>query len=220
LHARAALWSLTRALQLLTVAAHAHAQAQADSADLGTLQAWRPGTGGRSSGHGDALLEAVVQHSTGRTSPYADRHARTVETARWVARSILRDRHVEGVDPLVQLRQAVPAMTALAADSMRRWIEDEDSAVRRLLGEPDDRQPVAAIACPGCDTAGSLALRTSAPERERVVVCTTQTCACLGSGCPCGMGRQDAGAQHVWTIHEARAITDYGPKPADRGEAA
>ncbi len=219
LHARAALWSLSRALQSLTVAAHARHQADAAWDDLGTLQAWQPGTGG-SGGHADPVPTAVLDHiGPGGTNPYASRHRWTMETATWAARQLLATRYAEGGDPLVQLRQHLPAMTPPAADAMRRWIEDEDTAVRRLLGERDDRQLLPGVPCPACDSAGALALRSSAPEAERVVVCT-QLCPCIGQACPCGMGVRAAGAAHVWTLGEVRRMTDYGPTPADEGAAA
>lgn len=195
LHATAALWSLTRALQQLTVAAHAHDQAAAD-ADLGTLQAWRPGTAGHGSGHGDTLLEAITRH-TGRNE-YRERFARTMDTAAWIAQKLLGDG-----DPLVRLRYAVPTMTPLAADNTRRWIQDEDTAVRRLLGEPDDHQPLPGVACPACDQR-TLHLRTSAPPAEQVIECAGRLCVCIGQKCGCGMTVPAAGVGHIWPFRDAR----------------
>jgi hypothetical protein len=206
LHARAAAWSLKAALDRLAAASAAQDRANAANGDLGTLQAWRPGSGGHSSGHGDVLLDAVIRHAGTPANPYADRARHTAETIAWVAKATLRDRYRTDLGPLEQLRGELPGMRPATAAHLRRWLDDEDTAVRRLLGEPDDHELLPRLACPACDTAGALALRTSAPVQERVVVCTQQVCVCLGSACRCGMGRQVAGAQHAWSIHEARQI--------------
>jgi hypothetical protein len=124
-------------------------------------------------GHSDPISTAVIAlHGTGGDwNPYADRARRTGETIAWVVKTALRDRYQPQRGPLAQLLDELPAMRPATAAHLRRWLDDEDHAVRRLLGEPDDRQLMPGAACPTCDTA-ALALRTSAPPPDRIVECS------------------------------------------------
>lgn len=204
LHARAALWSLSAALTRLHAAAHAAARAAAEQGDAGTLQAWRPGAGIHAVGRGDQLLDAVIRHVGGTTNPYADRAHRTADTIRWIGQAALGQAYRPDLDMLGQLLEHLPAMRPATAAHLARWLDEEDRAVRRLLGDPDDRQLLPVIACPSCHSVGVLALRTSAPAAAQVIVCTAG-CWCAGQGCGCRMGVEAEGAEHVWTIIEMRA---------------
>lgn len=203
LHARAGLWSLRTALTRLHHAQAAADRAEATNGDRGTLQAWRPGTGIRTTNdHGDTLLDAVIRHA-GSTNPYRDRALRTQQTLDWLVREALADLFQPRVDLLEQLLTHLPDMRPATAAHLARWVDEEDKAVRRLLGEHDDRRLQPVIPCPACRAAGVLALRTSAPADQQVIVCTNE-CVCAGPGCGCRMGVEAEGAPHVWTIMEMR----------------
>jgi len=209
LHALAALASLDVALVLLRNAQIAEASETAASGDFGTLQAWRPGTGIRvAREHGDVLLDAVIRHVSALVGPYAERGQRTDDTIRWLTAAALGDAHRHDQDPLDQLREHLPAMTPSTAASLARWVDEQDQAVRRLLGEPDDHQLWPGVACPSCDTAGALALRMSGPAEDRVVVCTVVRCLCTGEGCGCRMPVKASGWRHIWTLTAIRATLD------------
>lgn len=202
LHARAALWSLTDAWPRLLTAEAASAAAEADSGDLGTLQAWRPGSGVHGAQSGDALLDAVIRHSSpGALNPYAERRRRTEETLIWVAQTVIGETVRAGADALARLLRHLPRTLQDAALHLGRWVDEQDQAVRRALGDGDDRQGVPVVACPHCGTKAALAARTSAPPPERVVVCTAG-CTCAGPGCGCGMGIEILGARHIWSTAE------------------
>jgi hypothetical protein len=200
LHARAALWSMHATWPKLQAAQRAAAAADRADGDRGTLQAWRPGSGIHSAQHGDALLDAVIRFDhPGAVNPYAVRAQRAGETLQWIMRTLL---GFPARDPLIAIQALLPLhLDPAAARNIAAWIEDEDRAARRLLGERTDHRAVPELACPHCSTVGALALRVSAPRDQRVAVCTAG-CTCDGPGCGCGMGTEVQGVAHIWTTTE------------------
>lgn len=200
LHAHAALWSLLDAWPKLEAATIAAGAAERINGDRGTLQAWRPGSGVHSTGHGDALLDAVIRYNgPAAANPYAERAVRTTETLRWITLTLLGVFATSAQDSIRTLLRL--DLLPGHARNIAAWITDEDRAVRRLLGERDDRRDVPGLPCPHCGTAGSLVLRVAAPREHRVVVCGAG-CICDGPGCGCGMGIEDQGVAHIWTTTE------------------
>jgi hypothetical protein len=200
LHALGALWSLLDAWPKLLAAQRAAAAAEQGDGDRGTLQAWRPGSGVHGAEHGDSLLDAVIRYDgPGAVNPYAERAMRTAETLKWITLSLL------GV-PVPDAAAALRLLLDLElkpgyARNVAAWVDEQDRAVRRLLGERDDRRAVPELPCPHCGTAGALALRVSAPREHRTVVCAAG-CTCDGLYCGCGMGTEVQGVAHIWTTTE------------------
>ena len=164
----------------------------------------RPGSGIHVAGHGDLLLDAVVRRFSSRRNPYADRARQTADTVTWVARTALADRYRQAADDFAQLREQLPTLGLGTVVNLARWIEEQDLAVRHLIGEPNDHQLIPAAACPACDKAGVLALRMSGPAEERVIICTAG-CPCVGDDCRCGMTVRAVRVAHIWTMAEFRA---------------
>ena len=201
LHAGAALASLQVSRDQLLVASQRAQDANADD-DLGTLQAWRPREERAATAvRREPILDAVVARGATavRSDPYADRLLSIHDTLTWLATELHAGQPTV-LDPLARLRarlQHLPPSTALIVCN---WVDEQDQAARKLLGEPDDRLPVPGLACPACGLAGVLAIRTSAVLlAEQVMVCTTVACVCRGEGCSCEMAVQAAGVRHIWT---------------------
>lgn len=222
LHAAANLWSLEAVWPELIRAVH-NAQ-NADGVDLGTVQAWRPGSGRLRGAHGDAVLEAVIRNGGSEGEPYWERAERTAQTVGWVAATVLAqvlpERVVNTVHPnpagvlrmLDDLLAATPTLRPTSALNLALWIGAEDRAVRKLLREPADHAPLSGLRCPYCDTAGSLAMRSSARWlSDRPVICTAG-CTCDGPGCPCGMSAGVEGLPHIWTQEQLASTLDKEPR--------
>jgi hypothetical protein len=209
LHATAALWSLRAVWPLLAQAAQRASGALGD--DLGTVQAWRPGSGVHSGPAGDQILDAILRSGGSGANPYAERLARSGETIEWLSRHLVPPSPATLGEALRELTAAVPTLRPGTAMNLALHIGIEDRAVRRLLGERDDRREVPELRCPHCRTAGSLALRVSAPREHRTVVCTAG-CACDGPGCGCGMATEVRDVAHIWTTLEIEeALTRCSP---------
>lgn len=218
LHARAALWSLRAVWPKLEAAQIAAETAQWEFGDLGTVQAWRPGSGVHGGPHGDALLDAVIRHNSPGANPYTDRLNLSSQTLEWISDLLVLGsflRPAEIIDLLIDL----PALAPRTAGYLAAWIDEQDRLIRKVLGEPDDYLLIPGIACPACDTAGSLAIRTSVPHIEKRVIICTSGCTCSGPGCACRMTIQDASVSHIWTRPELEeALTWSSTTKASAGE--
>jgi hypothetical protein len=146
----------------------------------------------------------VIRQVTGLVNPYAERRRHAGDTLTWIAAAALGQKDSTTADAITQLREQLPAISPSTAADLARWVHDEDQAARRLLREPDDHVLIPGVTCPGCDCAGTLALRMSGPAEDRVVVCT-EDCPCDETSCWCGMSVKAAGAAHIWTMAEFRA---------------
>lgn len=116
LHARASLASLAVARDQLVIAAQRATSAAADRADLGTIQAWRPGTGGGPAGdRREPILEAVLAHGSTRAqfTAEAERLRRIHDTLAWLVRITAGAEPM--LDPLDVLRSIVPRISSDAA---------------------------------------------------------------------------------------------------------
>ncbi|MCY1141364.1 hypothetical protein OWR29_25480 [Actinoplanes sp. Pm04-4] len=200
LHAHAALHSIGIARDRLLHAAQTARTAWTANDDLGTVQAWRPREERQPTVvRREPILDAVIERSTSSTSPYETRMVSIHETLTWLASAMLGEKPYG--DPLDQLRYHLPRLSPDAASNIRLWVDEQDQAARKLLGCGDDHQLLPAIQCPACRRAGVLAIRTSAPTEEQVVVCTVG-CICIGRQCQCRMGVPSVGIAHVWTLEE------------------
>lgn len=174
LHAVANLWSLNRVWPSLLSASRRAAQASGD--DRGTVQAWRPGSGVHSSRTGDQILDAILRGTGFDANPYLERRERTHATLLWLA-ELIRVPVLPYDDAIAALLEVAPRLRPGPALSVAMWIGQEDRAIRRLLGEPDDLAPLAGVFCPACRTPGSLALRGSnRVAGDRPVVCSAISC--------------------------------------------
>ena len=169
LRARAALHSLHIALDQLADRATAEARA-IDAQRTAAAEPLKSPSWGRRyalGGHGDPTGDAVLTIGEARPNQYAEQHTEAWEQLHEVAQHL----PVQGFNPLDRIETALPAMSQKAAEATRTLLDRIDQRVRRLLKISDDRQLLPGVACPVCDTAGVLALRTSAPETECVVEC-------------------------------------------------
>lgn len=203
LHALAALASLEAAQAVLARYVRGARQAgrSGAEADLGTVQAWRPGLERQAprSAPANPLLDAVIRHFDGPVDPLLDRARRTADTLAWLAAAVLGDDYRTKADPLVQIRETLPALMPTTCATVAEWAGEQDRLVRQAVGVGDDLQPWPGVTCPACELAGVLALRTSGPAEARVVVCT-EACPCEGDACGCGMPRKAAGVPHIWPL--------------------
>ena len=191
LHAVANLWSLSGVWPNLLRASEE--TQESPGGDLGTVQAWRPGSGVHGGGTNDQILEAVLRNGVGRDNPYAPRVEKTRSTITWLAEHL--DLPVVATAPvdeyLAQFRTAVPQLRPATALELAMWIGEQDRAVRKLLERGDDHDLIPATRCPRCDTAGSLAIRTSNPDPHlRPIICTQRACHMPG------------GIPSIWTRHQ------------------
>lgn len=205
LHAYANLWSLHAIWPQLAQAAR-NATEAADP-DRGTVQAWRPGSGVHSGRTSDQILDAIVRNDDIPANPYADRLDRGLATLFWVTKRLgLPLPHHQ--DAIVEtLLEALPDLRPAAALDLALWVGAEDRAIRNLLREPTDHQPLSGLRCPYCDKAGTLALRSSPPPLQRPTICTAG-CTCDGTGCTCGMAATVEGLPHIWTHDQLAAALD------------
>lgn len=201
-HAAAALWSLQAALPELEKAAQRARQAADEAGDLGTLRSQVYGTIGRTSGHGDPIGTAM-ERGRSLIDPYSDLAVEVDNDIRLLARCVL-DQPAAGLEDLLA---AVPTLGPQLAAMVTAGVEGMDRRVRRRLGMPDDLRHIPGHRCPGCDTAGALAFRSSAPGdwHNWPVVCTHR-CACTGPGCGCGMTIEAVGVAHIWTAAEMTEV--------------
>jgi hypothetical protein len=197
----------------LLAASAAADRAAAQNGDLGTLQAWRPGSGVHGSGSGDVLLGAVIRHQgPGGVNPYAAVAASVTDTVGWLAQTVLASVPASTEAAIVQLLDAT--LSPPAAAHIARWVDDADRKARRALVVGDDRRLVPVLGCPHCNSTGSLAVRTSAPPPARTIVCTAG-CTCDGPGCGCGMPTEEQGVAHIWTPAQLEATA---PRPEAAAE--
>lgn len=201
LHALAALHSLAAAWPHLQRAVRAARAAGADDADRGTLQAWRPNSGG-SGGSGparSAVLDAVARPGNG-IHPVLRAAANVEGGILWAAGEV-RARRPDVRATLRALAERLPQLPPRSAAGVARHLVDADRLARRWANlPPDDHEPLPGVDCPGCGVR-DLAWRMSAPPELRVVVCGAG-CLCAGVGCGCGMGVREAEVPHVWTRAE------------------
>ncbi|MEW2474631.1 hypothetical protein AB0875_12650 [Micromonospora gifhornensis] len=100
-----------------------------------------------------------------------------------------------GMDPLTRIRQAIPAMSVLAATRTAEALEHLDGTVRRRLGAPSPWRHLSGRECPACQ--GRLLFELACAPGDRPVVCRDD-CRCVGPGCGCGMPGAVEGAPHIW----------------------
>lgn len=205
LHALANLWSLRAIWPHLAQAAHNAQNAQ--GVDRGTVQAWRPGSGVHSGRTGDQILDAILRNDDANTNPYADRLQRATQTVLWLAAKLLPPDVPNVAEALRELTAAVDDLRPAQAIDLALWTGAEDRAIRQLLRERPDHEPLSGLRCPYCDTAGALAIRSSPPPLERPTICTAG-CTCDGEGCPCGMDNPTEGVPHIWTHDQLAAALD------------
>jgi hypothetical protein len=120
-------------------------------------------------GHGDPTAEAVGTIAAPRANRWIALEAEVDQQLLAVAQ------HLPGArstNPVAQIRAALPGMSERAAGAAAQLANRVDGRIRRLLGEPSDRQLVPRVRCPACDATG-LVLRTAAPLAEQVIECTT-----------------------------------------------
>lgn len=205
LHAHANLWSLRAIWPALAQAAQNAQNAQ--GVDRGTVQAWRPGSGVHSGRTSDQILDAILRTDDTSDNPYADRLHRSLDTLRWATQRLgLPLPH--GQHAIIEgLLEALPGLRPPTALDLALWVGAEDRQIRQLLRERPDHQPISGLRCPYCDTAGALAIRSSAPPLQRPTICTAG-CTCDGRGCPCGMGAPVEGLPHIWTHDQLAAALD------------
>ncbi len=177
LHAIANLWSLIAAWPNLL--SGSHTLREADDADRGTLQAWRPGSGVQGGGQGDQILDAILRTGGRGFDAYEQRMQHTRGTLMWLAERL--DLPIPFRLPTDEVLRAfltaVPTLRPAVALDLAMHIGDEDRRTRTLLGLGHDGVLLEKIRCPHCDTSGSLAIRTSNPTHaQRIVVCSLRTC--------------------------------------------
>lgn len=170
LHAQAALWSLRAALRLLADRARAESRAIALQAAAAAEPLRSPVWGRRQAlgGHGDPTGDAVNHGHEARTNRYAELSDQVWGQLSDVAQHL----PPSAGDPVDRIAAALPTMGPIAVVATRRLLDRIDGRLRRLLHEADDRQLMPRVRCPACQ-AVSLVLRTSAPQAQRVVECTT-----------------------------------------------
>lgn len=170
LHAQAALWSLRAALRLLADRARAEARAIALEAAAAAEPLRSPVWGRRQAlgGHGDPTGDAV-DHGQ---APRANRYAELADEVWGQLSDVAQHLPPSAGDPVDRIGAALPTMGPVALVATRRLLDRIDGRLRRLLHEVDDRQLMPRARCPECGAA-SLVLRTSAPQSQRVVECTT-----------------------------------------------
>lgn len=208
LYATAELHSLLGAWPHLQGAVDAARAAAHDDGDLGTLQAWRPNTGG-SGGGGvrSVILDAVAESRRWSVvSAYERRQTGVVASAYWLAERLAPDLVDAPVpDVLRALLDLVPRLPPTTAGNVGRHIADEDRALRELLYLGTDRAKLTGVRCPACRER-RVEVRTSNPDLDaRPYVCAAG-CTCSGAGCPCGMTVPTVGVGHIWTRAELVAI--------------
>lgn len=219
LHTLAAAWSLGAARAELGYAAeHERADllAGASARSLATrLKAWEPnavGGSGGGGGHGDPTARVALDV----VDPFArpGRLARLAEsvtaTLAWLAAKL----GLRGIDldPLTQLRRAVPALRLSTVGQLRLWLVEADTRVREALTLAPHETPVPGIACPSCGVRQLVLLATPrftpGPDETIPAVVCRAGCTCAGESCTCQMPVRPAGASHVWAhghIHAFRA---------------
>lgn len=205
LHAHANLWALHRLLPVLDMAALRARTGQ--GGDLGTVQAWRPGSGVLRGPARDMIGDAVARNAGVPDRVYADRHRAVRETVMWMAVKAAGIPATNSLpDTLVDLIAAVPGLTAAVALNVALWSADEVTKTRALLGTavPTERELIAAVPCPLCGTPGALAWLLGPPAGLRPIVCTSGGCLCQGPGCLCGT-TAPGGLPHIWSAHQALA---------------
>lgn len=208
LHAQAAIWSLLAAWPLLIQAVYN--ESKSDRADLGTIQAWRPGSGRLSGQRGDPVLDAIMRHAGPGHDLYGERVVRSAQTIVWIAAKVMpaalpaRAVHAVHGNPasvlqlLHDLADALPRLRPAAAIELAMWVGQEDRAVRGRLGEAEDHLPMPTLRCPRCDRR-TLAIRGSAPRLlDRLVVCTPS---CMDQDVP-----------SIWTQEQLAAALDSKEK--------
>lgn len=208
LHALAALHSLAAAWPHLQRAVRAARAAGADDADRGTLQAWRPNTGG-SGGSGparSAVAEAAVLEPSDRPHPVLRGAANAEQGVHWVAAKVRANR-TDLRQTLTALRERVPQLPPTTARDVGLHIAAADRLARRWANLPaDDHARLTGVACPACGTR-DIRVRTSSPDPgARPYVCGAG-CTCKGDACGCGMGTLAEDVAHIWTQSELAAKT-------------
>ncbi|WP_326564539.1 hypothetical protein [Micromonospora peucetia] len=176
LHATAAAWSLQAALAALQTAAVAAVTGAIDGS-RGTAEyaipsqqfGRRHGLGGHSDPTADLALGAWAP---GRPDPCAEALGGILRQLDTVAGLLP---GAPGMDPLTRIRQAIPAMSAHAAQRTAEALAHLDQSARRVLHMGPARDPLTRRPCPGCGQR-RLEVTTAGPLADRVVVCAADGC--------------------------------------------
>jgi hypothetical protein len=179
LRAGAAAWSLRQSLAMLHDRQAQEDRAIADERAAAADPLKSPVYGGRQAlgGHSDPTSDALlVLHDTSRANRYSALADEVGDQLSGVAQHLpepMRDgMRISIADPLRRIESGIQVMSKTAATATWRLLDKIDGRVRRLLGEPQDRQYIPRARCPWCD-AVSLSVRLAPPRDARVVECTT-----------------------------------------------
>jgi len=171
LRAGAVLWSLRASLNMLhrrdAEEARVIADERAAIADPLKSAIW--GQRRALGGHSDPTSEALLSLGD---PPRANRYSALAEEVEGQLAAVAAHLPPAGIGSLFRIEAALPALSKDAAVATWRLLDRIDGRIRRLLGEPYDRQFIPKVRCPWCD-AVSLLMRLAPPRDARVVECTT-----------------------------------------------